>query len=499
MRTGSHPAIVATRCFANEPRSRMTRFCSSFVAASLWLILTHPAVAANRTTTPPNVLFILVDDLGWSDTGFMGSRGYETPHVDQLARDGMVCTSFYSGGPVCSPTRASILTGKSTARTGITTFLVTPDQDPAHITHQLPLDEFTLAEAFRKHGYCTGMIGKWHLGYDSGHWATQQGFDLAIGGTTSRNAWRMAYPERVPPVDQLEVRYFSPHYLTHMEDGPEGEYLTDRQVNETINFIQHRGEKPFFAFLSFDTVHTPLEAKTETIARYDEKFRQSGHRGRNDRINGSRVFQNVPAYAAMVEHLDENVGRLLEALDAADLRNHTIVVFTSDNGGKDSVTSNAPLRGAKHSLYEGGIRVPAVIRYPPKIKAGTTSDAPLISDDFYPTLLDLAGLPPEAAQHLDGRSFSELALGQKSASPHEALFWHYPHRRFEAAVRWNNFKLIYEYRTGAAELFDLNVDIGEQNDLAATKPEMVNQMKRMLRQWLRDTSARFPDEDIVMP
>ena len=451
------------------------------------------------TNEPPNVLFILVDDLGWSDTGFMGSRGYETPHVDRLAREGMVLTSCYSGGPVCSPTRASILTGKSTARTGITTYLITPSQDATYVTHELPLAEFTLAEAFKKHGFSTGLFGKWHLGYDLPHWAVHQGFDVAIGGTTSKNAWRLAYPERKPPIDQLEVRYFSPHFLTHMKDGPEGEYLTDRLVNETIHFVKNQGEKPFFAFLSFHTVHTPLEAKPEMIARYAEKFRQAGLDGKNDSKNGSRVLQNVPAYAAMVAHMDENVGRLLEAIDAAGLRDNTIVVFTSDNGGKGSVTSNAPLRGAKHELYEGGIRVPTIIRYPPKIPAGTRSDAPLISDDFYPTLLDLAGLPPETTLHVDGRSFRELVLGQSTASPHEALFWHYPHRRMEAAVRWNNFKMIYEYRTGVTELYDLSIDIGEHNDLATTKPEIVTEMKRMLRQWLQETRAKFPDEQLVMP
>jgi arylsulfatase A-like enzyme len=411
----------------------------------------------------------------------------------------MVFTNFYSGGPVCSPTRASILTGKSPARIGITTFLITPDQDAAYVTHELALDEFTLAEAFKKNGYRTGMFGKWHLGYELRHWASQQGFDVAIGGTTSRNAWRLAYPEREPPIDQLEVRYFSPHHLTHMKDGPPGKYLTDRLVNETIKFIEQSGDQLFFAYLAFHTVHTPLEAKPETIAKYAEKFRQSGLVGKNVPKNGSREFQNLPAYAAMVEHMDENVGRLLKALDKAGLRDNTIVVFTSDNGGVSKVTSNAPLRGAKHNLYEGGIRVPTVIRYPPKIQAGTRSDAPLISHDFYPTLLDLAGLPLETEQHVDGKSFRELAMGQKSASPHEALFWHYPHNRFEASVRWNNLKLIYEYRTGSAELYDLNIDIGEHNNLAATKPESVARMKKMLRGWLKDTQAKFPDEDIVMP
>lgn len=447
----------------------------------------------------PNVLFILVDDLGWSDLGYMGSKMYETPHVDQLAREGMVFTDFYSGGPVCSPTRASILTGKSTARTGITTYLITPDQDAPYVTHALPLKEFTIGEAFKKNGYATGYFGKWHLGYEQQHWVAHQGFDTAIGGLTSKNAWRMAYPDREPPVDRLETLMFSPYHFTHMDDGPKGEYLTDRLAGETIKFIETHAHQPFFAFLSFHTVHTPLDAKPEIVAKYRRKIQALNMLDKNNMEYGSRKYQNLPEYAAMVHHMDENIGEIMHALDELGLREKTIVVFTSDNGGKHSVTSNVPLRGAKHNLYEGGIRVPTIVRYPPIVGAGTVTKSIQISDDFYPTLLDMAGLPLEKSQHLDGKSFRNVLIRQGNNSPHKALFWHYPHNRFEGAVRWKNYKLIYEYKTGNSELYDLSVDIGELNNVTDNLPEVAKKMKKMLGKWLRDTQAKFPNEKIIMP
>ena len=257
----------------------------------------------------PNIVLILVDDLGWSDLGFMGSDWYETPNVDQLAGEGIIYSNFYAAGPVCSPTRASILTGKNPARTGISTFLVTPEKDAEHITHELQLSEFTIAEALKKNHYVTGIFGKWHLGYEQRHWASNQGFDQAIGGTTSQNAWGLLKPDSEPPLPQYEVSYFSPYHLTHMENGPKGEYITDRLTDETINFIRTNKENQFFAFLSFHTVHTPLEAKPETIEKYRKKFEQLGVLNHTDMENGSRKYQNLPEYAAMIEHMDQNVSK----------------------------------------------------------------------------------------------------------------------------------------------------------------------------------------------
>ena len=465
----------------------------------VFMLLCWKGMKAAPSESPPNILFILVDDLGWSDLGYMGSEIYETPNVDKLASEGMKFTNFYSGGPVCSPTRASIMTGRSTARTGITTFLITPDQDAPYVTHALPLQEFTIAEAFKKNSYATGFFGKWHLGYKQEHWAGNQGFDIAIGGLTSRNAWKMLHPDREPPVDQLETLMFSPYHLTHMQDGPENEYLTDRFADETIKFIREHKDTPFFAYLSFHTVHTPLHAKPEVVEKYRKKIASLGILGKDDREFGSRVHQNLPEYAAMVHHMDENVGRVLAELDALDLRENTIVVFTSDNGGKHSVTSNAPLRGAKHNLYEGGIRVPTIIRYPAKIPSNSMNESLLISDDFYPTLLDLAGLPPEKNQHLDGRSFKKVLKGTSQRSPHKNLCWHYPHNRFEGAIRWKDYKLIYEYKTAKIELYDLSFDLGERHNLAGQQPKTAKKMQKILARWLRDTGARFPPEGIIMP
>lgn len=467
--------------------------------AILFLFFFYCRDGFGQNTSHPNVVFILVDDLGWADLGYSGSKLYESPHVDQLAREGIRFTNFYAGGPVCSPTRASILTGKATARTGITTFLITPEQDAEYVTHALPLSEYTVAEAFKDHGYATGFIGKWHLGYRQEHWAANQGFDFAIGGSTSKNDWKEAFPDQSPPVDRLETLMFSPYHFTHMPDGPENEYLTDRLTDETINFIKLNRDRPFFVFLSFHTVHTPLDAKPEVVQKYQEKLEKIGIPDSDEEEFGSRVYQNLAEYAAMVHHMDENVGRLMQALDDLKLRENTIVVFTSDNGGKNSVTSNAPLRGAKHNLYEGGIRVPTVIRFPGQIRPGSHSDVPLISDDFYPTLLEMADLPLQSDQHMDGKSFKSIAFKGVNRSPHEHLCWHYPHRRFEGAVRWKNYKLLYEYKTGRMELYDLVNDPGERNDLSENKPAVARKMRNKLRKWLHSTGAKFPAEPMIYP
>ncbi len=453
----------------------------------------------NGNGSHPNILFILVDDLGWKDLGYMGSEGYETPKIDQLASEGMTFTNFYSGGPVCSPTRASIMAGKSPARTGITYALASPDTDEIYINHQLELSEFTVAEAFLGNGYETGFFGKWHLGHDLKDWAENQGFKTAIGGTTSKNAWKTAYPDKEPPIDQYEVRYFSPHYFIHMDSGPDGEYLTDRLTDETINFIEEQKNNPFFAYLSFHTVHTPLQAKPEVVEKYRKKFEKEGILGNSERESGSLKYQNIPEYAAMVQHLDDNVGRLLEKVKEFGLEDNTIVVFTSDNGGKDEVTSNEPLRGAKHNLYEGGIRVPLIVRWPGSIKAGSESKEPLISHDFYPTLLDLCGFPTYPKQHVDGVSFKDVLQNRNDKVNREALYWHFPHGVFQGAMRWGDYKLLHHYKTGETELYNLLLDTGEKNDLSEAKPEVTKKMKMMLRQWLVQSGAKFPEEGIQLP
>ncbi len=451
--------------------------------------------ATTVSADSPNIVFILVDDLSWSDLSCNGSKVYETPNVDRLSQQGMVFTDFYAAGPVCSPTRASIMTGKYPARTGITTYLISPDRDASHVTPHLSLEEFTIAEAFKKNGYATGYIGKWHLGYKDKHWAANQGFDVAKGGIDLPRAWALCYPDREPPTaktwPKTHTRFFSPHHLTHLENGPEGEYLTDRLTDETIRFIEQHKDRPFFAFLSFHTVHTPLQAKPEAVEKYGKKIEALGLDAKKEENRREKQFQNNANYAAMVQHMDDNVGRLLDRLDALKLTDNTIVVFTSDNGGKGSVTSNLPLRGMKHNLYEGGIRVPLIVRWPGRVAAGSQNACPLITNDLYPTLLDLAGCPPEPQQHVDGVNFKTVLLNNADAVPREAIFWHYPHSRQEAAVRVGRYKLLHFFKAGRVELYDLEEDIGERNDLSKTQPELAERLTAMLKRWQKDVGARF--------
>jgi arylsulfatase A-like enzyme len=439
-----------------------------------------------------NVVFVLVDDLGWSDVSYNGSSVYETPNVDRLAREGMVFTNFYSAGPVCSPTRASILTGKYPARLGLTKWLYTPEKDPPFVAHHLPLEEFTIAEALREAGYATGYFGKWHLGYKLEHWAGRQGFEVAKGGADSPHAWKLAWPDRALPLPENHTRFFSPHHMTHLENGPEGEYLTDRLTDETINFIRHHRDRPFFAFLSFHTVHTPLQAKPGVVEKYRAKITSLGFDKRMEKNRLEKQYQNNADYAAMIHHMDENVGRLMQAIKRLGLDKETVVIFTSDNGGKGSVTSNLPLRGMKHNLYEGGIRVPTIVKWAGKVEAGSTCSFPLISNDFYPTILDLLNVPLRPEQHVDGVSIKDILLGQRARLDRMALFWHYPHSRVEGAVRMGNFKLIHSFKDDKVELYDLSKDIGERNNLSGEMPDRAAQMRASLVEWNKQVNARIP-------
>lgn len=449
-----------------------------------------------ETINKPNVVFIMVDDLGWSDLSYNGSTIYETPNVDQFAKEGVIYDNFYTAGPVCSPTRASILTGKFPVKTGVTTYLLSPSRDADYIENQLNLSEFTMAEAFQQGGYKTGYFGKWHLGYENKHWATHHGFDVAIGGMDLDWAWKLAHPDKVAPmVDRSKghLRFFSPHHLTYMENGPEGEYLTDRLTDETIKFIEENKEEPFFAFLSFHTVHTPLQVKEDKLKKYTEKIDGLGLLGNNEMAHGSRVHQNLPEYAAMVEHMDENVGRVLKRLKELELEENTIIVFTSDNGGKNSVTSNAPLRGAKHNLYEGGIRSPLIIRWKGKTIDNSLSSEITVSTDFYPTFLDLVGLPLQEEHHQDGVSFKENLFDVKTAVDREAIYFHYPHGVFQGAVRMGDYKLVVNYKSGVDELFNLSTDIGEHTNLVETQPEINQKLRTKLKAWLIEVDANFPE------
>ena len=448
-------------------------------------------------TERPNIVFIMVDDLGWSDLSYNGSGTYESPNVDRLSQQGMRLPNFYSAGPVCSPTRASILSGKYPVRTGITTYLLAPERDPKHISSQFPVEETTFAEVLKEHGYKTGYFGKWHLGYSKEHWAANQGFDVAIGGMDLPWAWEIAHPGvSAPDVDRSKghLRFFSPHHLTFMENGPEGEYLTDRLTDETIKFITENKDNHFFAFLSFHTVHTPLQAKKEIVEKYKKKIHSLGLDTIAETRKGEKTLQNNPNYAAMVHHMDENVGRVMNCLKEMNLEQNTIVIFTSDNGGKGSVTSNLPLKGMKHNLDEGGIRVLTIVRWKGKIREGSICNEPLISNDFYPTFLDLANVPLMPEQHLDGISFKDLLLGARNETDREAIYWHYPHSRMEGAVRKGDYKLLYYYETGETKLYNLKEDIGELQDLSLVEEARTEEMLQLLTQWLKDVDAQFPEE-----
>jgi arylsulfatase A-like enzyme len=458
-----------------------------------FLILMTLGTGCKKTeVNPPNVIFILVDDMGWTDLGSYGSSFYETPNIDQLASEGALFTNAYAASPVCSPTRAAIFTGKYPTRVGITDWI--PGQDPKNRKllgpedlHQLPLEEVTLAEQMKENGYKTFFAGKWHLGSD-GYFPEQQGFDLNYGGHH---------------MGQPPGGYYSPYNNPKLNDGPEGEYLTDRLTDESLNFIENIKEDPFFLFLSYYTVHTPIQANREYIGRFREKLSKTA-----DSIpvkiaehEGFTVQNQVnPDYASMIYALDVNIGRIMSKLDELNLSENTIVIFTSDNGGlstlggfRSAPTSVKPLRAGKGWCYEGGIRVPLIIKYPGS--DAMKIDHPVISMDHYPTILELAGLPLHSNQHIDGKSLVPVLNGNNI--DRESIFWHFPHYHGSTwtpgtAIRSGKWKLIQFYDYETVELFDLEKDLGELNDLSSVYPEKVKELQERLREIQLKTNAQLP-------
>ncbi|HOF40487.1 MAG TPA: sulfatase [Candidatus Hydrogenedentes bacterium] len=451
-----------------------------------------PAAAKPRR---PNVVFILVDDLGWYDLSCYGSTFHETPRLDRFAASGMRFTDAYASCPVCSPTRAAIMTGKHPARLNITDWI--PGDDPKdrkllgpQDRHELPLEEVTLAEVLRAAGYRTFFAGKWHLG-GAGFYPEDQGFEINLGGCEKGQ----------PPGG-----YYSPYKNPKLSDGPEGEYLTDRLTDESIRFLESAKDDPFLLYLSFYTVHTPIQACTRHLAHFTEKAaalpEPEGPVFLEVPGGTTRMRQDRPDYASMVRAMDENVGRLLDALDTLGLADNTIVIFTSDNGGLttdggyDAPTSSGPLRAGKGFCYEGGIRVPQIIRVPGRTAAGSVCDVPVASADFYPTLLELSGIALPDDEPRDGMSFASL-LGGGPSPEREALFWHYPHYhgacwRPGAAVRAGDWKLVEFYEDERAELYNLRDDLGEQHDLSAAMPEKTRELREKLHAWQRRVGAQMP-------
>ncbi|WP_273567965.1 sulfatase [Maribacter halichondriae] len=449
------------------------------------------------------MVFILVDDLGLMDLGFTGSEYYETPNIDRLAKSGMVFTQGYAASRVCSPSRASIMTGKFTARHGITDWIgaksgvdwrTTNRHDkllPAEYVHRLPENDVTLAEAMKNAGYKTFFSGKWHLG-NEGSYPEDHGFDINKGG------W-----DKGSPIGG----YFSPWENPKLENRVIGENLSMRLAKETVSFIEESKAESFFAFLSFYAVHGPIQTTQTKWAKYRDKAEKSGisETGyKMETVLPIRQVQDNPIYAGLVEQMDDAVGLVLDALDEQGIADETIVIFTSDNGGVASgdsfSTSNLPLRGGKGYQWEGGIREPYFIKVPWLKNNGSESDFPVTGTDFYPTLLDLIGIDLLPQQHIDGISLKPILEG-KPMEISRPLFWHYPHYGNQGGepssiIQENGWKLIHYWEDGRDELYKLESDIGEQNNIVGEHHEMAEQLRGKLLGWLNEVGANRPSKDM---
>ena len=449
-----------------------------FVHTAIAAAVTAPRTVL-QTAPKPNFIVILMDDLGWADLSCYGSKFYETPNLDRLAATGIKFTNGYAACPVCSPSRASIMTGKFAARVGVTNYLPGKHQLPyskllpPESKQFLDLKETTVAEVLKAAGYTTAHVGKWHLGPTPEYWPEKQGFDVNIGGSNSGMPKSFFYPQWKgnPPID-----------------GRDGEYLTDRLTNDAIEFIRTNKARPFFLYLAHYAVHVPIEAKEEIVKKYRAKLRPG-------------QAQDDPVYAAMIESMDESVGRIVRTLEELRLSENTVVIFTSDNGGLSApewklkpVTSNAPLREGKGHIYEGGIREPFIVKWPgvkPRI-----DNTPVCSVDILPTLADAAGASRDLYSNVDGVSLISLIRDRKPLAE-RPLFWHYPHYsnqlgRPAGAVRQGDFKLVELYENNRLELYNLAKDIGEKNNLADKMPDKTKQLHAMLKDWRASVGAQMP-------
>lgn len=431
---------------------------------------------------PPNIVFFYIDDLGWTDVGMKSDGFYETPNVDRLAKEGVVFTDAYSNGPNCAPSRACLMSGLYSPRHGVYTV-----GDPVRGNHAyrkltptpnktVLADRFvTIAEMLQSNGYATATMGKWHLGKDP----RTQGFDVNIAG----REWG----------SPSGGGYHSPFRYPNLVNSEKGEYLTDRLTDEAVKFIEANRKQPFFLYLTHYAVHTPLQGKAQLVEKYRAK--KPGERHRN------------AVYAAMIESVDDSVGRVLRKLEELRLTEQTLVVYYSDNGGHVGATSNAPLRGFKGMLYEGGIRVPLIVKWPGATPSESQCDEPVIGIDIYPTLLDVAGIKPGRDQRLDGLSLTPLFRNPQATLPREAIFWHFPcylqgaggrdpKRPFRTtpagAIRKGSWKLIEYFEDGGLELFHLGDDLGERIDLRDKRPEKAEELLADLRRWRTAVAAPVP-------
>lgn len=430
----------------------------------------------------PNIILILIDDMGWKDVGCYGNEFIDTPHIDQLAAEGMRFTDFYAAGAVCSPTRCAVQSGQNQARIGITAHI------PGHwrpfervitplTTMALPLETVTVAESLKAAGYSTGYVGKWHLGTTQQFHPNHQGYDFSavLGGPHLPGKYRPLSPDLPKP--------------------KKGQYRTEYEADLCIDFVKKNKDKPFFLMLSPFAVHIPLAAMSEKVEKYTKKAAEE-----------KRELPH-PVYAAMVEHCDDMVGRIVKTVDEAGIAENTMIVFTSDNGGlyrrydyrpsaDDTVSSLAPLKGEKGSLHEGGVRVPLIVKYPPSVKPGTVCSEPTISYDFFPTFVDLAEGKLPTEQTIDGLSLMPLLSDPTARLDRSALHWHYPHYHHDrpaSSIREGNWKLIeYLDGTGDVEVYNLAEDIGETRNLVKQRPGRTADLKKKLNQWRQQVVAKMP-------
>lgn len=462
--------------------NRSLFYVAAAVAISVWAVAPALANEDPGLRRKPNILLILLDDLGWMDLGCQGNPRVDTPHIDRLAQQGMRFTDAYAAAPVCSPTRAAVLTGLSPARLRITNHI--PDQKgftpdgakvlPAEMLDHLPLERVTVAERLQKAGYATGFFGKWHLAGRAGpegkglveFYPEHQGFSVNVGGCSHAG----------PPT------YFDPYRIHTLPNRCPGEYLPDRMADEVIQFMRTHRDGPFLAFLWEYAVHYPMEAPADLIKKYE-----------------SRVGPGVkdPRYAAMTEATDAAIGKILTALDDLGLRDNTLVIFTSDNGPFLGVADAKPLRSGKGYLYEGGIRVPLIVRWPAQVPPGSVCSAPVISMDFFPTILEAAGVSRDTSEPLDGESLMPL-LKQAGDLKRQAIHFHYPnyafHRsnRLGSAIRRGDYKLIEFFDDASVELYNLRDDVGETQDLSAKWPEVATSLRSELVHWREASGAAMP-------
>jgi len=508
------------------------------------LVLSTTAVAVLSTglaqckpkeEKPMNVVFFLADDLGWRDVGCYGSNFYETPNIDRFAKEGVRFTDAYAACHVSSPSRASILTGKYPASINLTDFLPGRRDFPfqklknVQINQNLPYDLVTIPEVLHENGYRTAIFGKWHLGEDS-LTTERHGFDLHVP-----EGWNKGWPN---------TGYFSPYGLEGLEDGPTGEYLTDRLTTEALKYIEDNKDGPFFLYLAHFAVHDPIEGRPDLVEKYKKKLEQTTApqspafilEGNPDTLGGEKSLQTHEGYrvfadrtvkikqhqdnvefAGMVESMDESFGRVLDKLKSLGIDDNTIVIFYSDNGGMSAAnffsptrvikenqldkaysTSNLPLRGGKGWLYEGGIRVPLIIKWPGKGLQSVVCDVPVTGPDLFPTILDMLGIKAKPDFKPDGVSITPLLKG-KTKINRDAIFWHFPHYSNHGmqspggAVRCGDYKLLEYYENNTVQLFNLKNDIEEQHDLASSKPEIVNKLREMLHNWRKQVDAKMMD------